>query len=44
MKPAFRIDYARGSFRYKCVQIEKGNVALHGPDKHRHPRLGDGNW
>lgn len=27
MKPAFRIDYALGSFRYKCVQIEKGNVA-----------------
>lgn len=27
MRPAIRIDYARGSFRYKCVKIEKGNTA-----------------
>ena len=27
MKPSIRIDYAMGSFRYKCVKVEKGNVA-----------------
>lgn len=27
MKPSIRIDYAMGSFRYKYVKVEKGNIA-----------------
>ena len=27
IRPSIRFDYATGQFRYKCVQIEKGNIA-----------------